>query len=236
MPGAFGAGDEVALKAAAVAEPGTDGVDLVATVTCAEPYTVAARPGGEHGASWPTTSASSARSCATCRAWARSPSCPRPRPPTRCWPASPTACSCPTAPATRRRWPAPPRPSRAWSTGCRCSASASATSCWRPRSAPPRTSCRSATTAATTPCAAWPRAGSRSPARTTTTRWPRGRSAPTSTVTHVNLNDGVIEGIRADVAAGLQRAVPPRGRPGPHDAAYLFDEFAALIDASRRGP
>ncbi len=46
MPGAFGAGDEVALKAAAVAEPGTDGVDLVATVTCAEPYTVAPRPGG----------------------------------------------------------------------------------------------------------------------------------------------------------------------------------------------
>ena len=46
MPGAFGDAGEVALKAAALAEPGTDGVDLVATVTCAEPYTVPAGAGG----------------------------------------------------------------------------------------------------------------------------------------------------------------------------------------------
>ncbi|MEZ5141870.1 MAG: glutamine-hydrolyzing carbamoyl-phosphate synthase small subunit [Acidimicrobiales bacterium] len=39
MPGAFGTADETALKAAATAEPGTAGIDLVATVTCAEPYT-----------------------------------------------------------------------------------------------------------------------------------------------------------------------------------------------------
>ena len=39
MPGAFGTADAVALKAAAAAEPGTDGVDLVATVTTDEPYT-----------------------------------------------------------------------------------------------------------------------------------------------------------------------------------------------------
>jgi carbamoyl-phosphate synthase small subunit len=40
MPGAFGTADEPTLKAAATAAPGTDGVDLVADVTCAEPYTV----------------------------------------------------------------------------------------------------------------------------------------------------------------------------------------------------
>jgi len=40
MPGAFGTADEVTLKAAAVAEPGTDGVDLVAQVTTPEPYTI----------------------------------------------------------------------------------------------------------------------------------------------------------------------------------------------------
>ncbi len=39
MPGAFGIADEVTLKAAAAAEPGTSGVDLVATVTTGEPYT-----------------------------------------------------------------------------------------------------------------------------------------------------------------------------------------------------
>jgi carbamoyl-phosphate synthase small subunit len=40
MPGAFGDAREADLLAAARAEPGTDGVDLVATVTTAEPYTV----------------------------------------------------------------------------------------------------------------------------------------------------------------------------------------------------
>ncbi len=48
MPGAFGAlhaADEAAIKQAAVSEPGTDGVDLVATVSCASPYTVS---GGRH--------------------------------------------------------------------------------------------------------------------------------------------------------------------------------------------
>ncbi len=40
MPGAFGTADEDLLHAAARNEPGTDGLDLVATVTCDAPYTV----------------------------------------------------------------------------------------------------------------------------------------------------------------------------------------------------
>jgi carbamoyl-phosphate synthase small subunit len=44
MPGAFGTADEVTLKAAALAEPGTDGVDLVAQVTCDAPYTIGSGP------------------------------------------------------------------------------------------------------------------------------------------------------------------------------------------------
>ncbi len=40
MPGAFGDASESDLRAAAEAEPGTDGIDLVATVTTAAPYTV----------------------------------------------------------------------------------------------------------------------------------------------------------------------------------------------------
>ncbi|MGI9601450.1 MAG: glutamine-hydrolyzing carbamoyl-phosphate synthase small subunit [Acidimicrobiales bacterium] len=44
MPGAFGTADETALKAAASAEPGTDGVDMVAEVTCDAPYTVGSGP------------------------------------------------------------------------------------------------------------------------------------------------------------------------------------------------
>jgi carbamoyl-phosphate synthase small subunit len=42
MPGAFGAAGEDELRAAALAEPGTDGIDLVAQVTAAEPYVVEA--------------------------------------------------------------------------------------------------------------------------------------------------------------------------------------------------
>jgi carbamoyl-phosphate synthase small subunit len=45
MPGAFGDADEATLRAAAAAEPGTDGIDLVATVTTAEPYEVDADDG-----------------------------------------------------------------------------------------------------------------------------------------------------------------------------------------------
>jgi carbamoyl-phosphate synthase small subunit len=42
IPGAFGPADDVdEVRARAAAEPGTDGIDLVATVTTAEPYTVA---------------------------------------------------------------------------------------------------------------------------------------------------------------------------------------------------
>ncbi|HZN15588.1 MAG TPA: glutamine-hydrolyzing carbamoyl-phosphate synthase small subunit [Acidimicrobiales bacterium] len=40
MPAAFGTAGDTALKAAALAEPGTDGTDLVATVTCDAPYLV----------------------------------------------------------------------------------------------------------------------------------------------------------------------------------------------------
>ncbi len=44
-------------------------------------------------------------------------------------------------------------------------------------------------------------------------------------LTHVNLYDGTIEGIRLlDVAAGCVQYHPEAG-PGPHDSVHLFDEF-----------
>jgi carbamoyl-phosphate synthase small subunit len=42
LPGAFGTADEADLRTAAAAEPGTDGIDLVAEVSTPEPYTVGA--------------------------------------------------------------------------------------------------------------------------------------------------------------------------------------------------
>ena len=44
MPATFGTADEVTLKAAALTEPGTDGTDLARVVTCAEPYSVGSGP------------------------------------------------------------------------------------------------------------------------------------------------------------------------------------------------
>jgi carbamoyl-phosphate synthase small subunit len=50
-------------------------------------------------------------------------------------------------------------------------------------------------------------------------------------VTHVNLNDGVIEGVsRPDLRAFSVQYHPEAG-PGPHDASYLFGEFERIMRA-----
>jgi carbamoyl-phosphate synthase small subunit len=54
-------------------------------------------------------------------------------------------------------------------------------------------------------------------------------SVPDAEVTHVNLNDGVIEGIRSTKAAAFSVQYHPEAAPGPHDARYLFAEFDAVM-------
>jgi carbamoyl-phosphate synthase small subunit len=54
-------------------------------------------------------------------------------------------------------------------------------------------------------------------------------SVPDAEVTHVNLNDGVVEGIRCRSAPAFSVQYHPEAGPGPHDARYLFDDFAALM-------
>ncbi|HEY5245556.1 MAG TPA: glutamine-hydrolyzing carbamoyl-phosphate synthase small subunit [Acidimicrobiales bacterium] len=54
---------------------------------------------------------------------------------------------------------------------------------------------------------------------------------PDAEVSHVNLNDGVVEGIRCRSAAAFSVQYHPEAGPGPHDARYLFDEFRALMGA-----
>jgi carbamoyl-phosphate synthase small subunit len=49
-------------------------------------------------------------------------------------------------------------------------------------------------------------------------------------VTHLNLNDGTVEGLRLlDVPAFCVQYHPEAG-PGPHDSRYLFREFVALME------
>jgi carbamoyl-phosphate synthase small subunit len=55
-------------------------------------------------------------------------------------------------------------------------------------------------------------------------------SIPDAEVTHVNLNDGVIEGFRSTKANAFSVQYHPEAAPGPHDARYLFAEFRTLMD------
>jgi carbamoyl-phosphate synthase small subunit len=73
----------------------------------------------------------------------------------------------------------------------------------------------------------WPGAPSLAPART-----PYGEA----TVSHVCLNDDVVEGLELRDDSGALTAFSvqyhPEAAAGPHDAAYLFDRFCALMEDS----
>ena len=52
-------------------------------------------------------------------------------------------------------------------------------------------------------------------------------------VTHVNLNDGVVEGLRLLDAPAFSVQYHPEAAPGPHDAAGLFQQFCAAMERPR---
>ncbi len=49
------------------------------------------------------------------------------------------------------------------------------------------------------------------------------------TITHVNLNDGVCEGLAVSGEPIYSVQHHPEAGPGPHDASYLFSDFVALM-------
>ncbi len=57
-----------------------------------------------------------------------------------------------------------------------------------------------------------------------------GSLGATVEVTHRNLNDGVVEGLRCTDVPAFSVQYHPEAGPGPHDAAYLFELFDQLMD------
>ena len=52
-------------------------------------------------------------------------------------------------------------------------------------------------------------------------------------ITHLNLNDGVVEGLRLLDAPAFSVQYHPEAAPGPHDASGLFTEFCELMEGAR---
>ncbi|PRH79514.1 carbamoyl phosphate synthase small subunit [Streptomyces solincola] len=63
----------------------------------------------------------------------------------------------------------------------------------------------------------------------TVSETPYGRAE----VSHVCLNDNVVEGLRLLDRPAFSVQYHPEAAAGPHDAAYLFDRFTALMEAER---
>ena len=157
-----------------------------------------------------------------------------------------TGCSSPTARATR---PAPstrsPCCARCSTRGSRSSASASATSCSAGRSASAPTSSSTATAASTSRCI------DRTTGKVEVTAHNHGFAvdapldgevtAPSDgalgtaygrvRVSHVCLNDDVVEGLECLDLPAYSVQYHPEAAAGPHDAGYLFDRFVELMDA-----
>lgn len=59
------------------------------------------------------------------------------------------------------------------------------------------------------------------------------RSSDKVEITHLNLNDDSIEGIRVKNKKAFSVQYHPESSPGPHDSRYLFDQFVNFMEAEK---
>jgi carbamoyl-phosphate synthase small subunit len=52
-------------------------------------------------------------------------------------------------------------------------------------------------------------------------------------VSHINLNDNTVEGMRHTELPIFSVQYHPEAAPGPHDASYFFSQFADLIEGKK---
>jgi len=53
-------------------------------------------------------------------------------------------------------------------------------------------------------------------------------------ITHINLNDNTVEGLRHKSLPVYSVQYHPEAGPGPHDPSYLFDRFVEMMEQNRR--
>jgi carbamoyl-phosphate synthase small subunit len=53
-------------------------------------------------------------------------------------------------------------------------------------------------------------------------------------ISHLNLNDKTVEGLRGQGVPFFSVQYHPEASPGPHDAGYLFKRFRRLVEAFPR--
>ena len=62
---------------------------------------------------------------------------------------------------------------------------------------------------------------------------PESVSAKLADVSHLNLNDQTVEGLRFKKFQGFSVQYHPEASPGPHDSRYLFEEYLKMCSKTK---